>query len=472
MTKPLGIIGAGGAGMAAGLLAQSHGIQTTLFESHIYPGGCASWFERGPFVFDVGATTLSGIGIDRPLTRWSEITGAPLRVFDADPGIVFHFEDEKLVRYRDSEQWLSELHRVFPHINHRKFWNELNRVSLEAWKFLPNVSGFPPRRLVDLTQLGSWMKGIHLLPYLFTSLSSISHQLLGADEKFKRWMDALCMISAQNRAEQVPALIGALALTYPAETYAPVGGMKGLFVGWLNHFEHLGGVWKPKHQVKALTKAGLDWKIQTDKSEEEFKHVISNLTGWNLSKLLKEKSHLPIEAWSAFTIYAAIKPQTMIQEIYHLVMADKKMGIPDYFVSFSHHEDLTRAPKDWQTVTISIHTHEEDWKISGEEYKAQKKELMDKIWGHFLKTFGPIEEVKFLTAGTPQTFMRYTGREGGRVGGLPHRWSHPLWMWPSQYKAQGLTQLGDTVFPGQGLVAVVTGALQWWEKFKSESQSR
>lgn len=468
--KKLAVIGSGGGGLGAALLAQSSGIPTDLYEFHRYPGGCASWFQRGAFVFDVGATTLSGLGSNRPLTEWARLTGAPLEVIPADPGIVFHLPHAKLHRYRDFDAWIAELERVFPHQAHASVWRKLHELSEASWKFLPALHGFPPRRLSDLRFLPAWLKGVNLSPYLFYSLETFFQLHSQSTPEFKRLIDALCMISAQNRAAQVPALIGALAMTYPAETFAPKGGMKGLFSGWLARFESLGGQWKPNQRVTALTPSIEDWQIglNNELSRESYRNVVSNMTGWSLSALLGEKTSLPSKAWGAFTLYAGVKPSEPISELYHLVLPEQGLGVPDYFCSFSHPDDSTRAPEGWQTVTISIHTTEDEWGLEGDEYEEKKEELKARIWEHFRQTFPQISAEKFLTSGSPKTFERYTLRPFGRVGGLPHSWSFPLWLWPSRYKRKGLSQLGDTVFPGQGLVATITGSLQWWREQRAK----
>ena len=470
MKKKLAVIGSGAGGLGAALIAQSQGVSTELFEAHAYPGGCASWFQRGKFTFDVGATTLSGIGKGRPLSEWVELTGAPLKVYEADPGIVFHLPRTKLYRYRDFDQWMKELERVFPHQDHRRIWQKFTNISEASWAFLPRLEGFPPRRFEDFKFILTWLKGLKLAPYLFISLETFFRLHSSSSPEFKRFVDALCMISAQNNASQVPALIGALAMTYPSETYSPKGGMKGLMQGWLDHFQSRGGSWRAKSKVSALVNSQNDWKISVNEQieSERFTHVVSNMTGWSLSQMLGEKSHLPTKAWSAFTIYAGVRVSTPIKEIYHLVMPEKDLQVPDYFCSFSHVDDSSRAPEGWQTVTISIHTNEDEWELHGEEYLEKKEEMKNIIWSHFRQTFPQVLEDKFLTAGTPQTFYRYTLRPGGRVGGLPHRWGFPLWLWPSHFKKEGLSQLGDTVFPGQGLVATITGSMQWWKRNKSK----
>ena len=52
------IVGGGIAGMATAARLQARGLSTIVFESHGQPGGCAGFFRRRGFSFDVGATTL------------------------------------------------------------------------------------------------------------------------------------------------------------------------------------------------------------------------------------------------------------------------------------------------------------------------------------------------------------------------------------------------------------------------------
>ena len=52
------IIGAGIAGMATAARLQARKLATIVLESHGQPGGCAGFFRRKGFSFDVGATTL------------------------------------------------------------------------------------------------------------------------------------------------------------------------------------------------------------------------------------------------------------------------------------------------------------------------------------------------------------------------------------------------------------------------------
>lgn len=86
MIKDVAIIGAGIAGIATATRLQKLGFSTQLFEAHGQPGGCAGFYRRRGFSFDVGATTLvdfdpGGVGgewlssIDMPPIAWEQLPG-------------------------------------------------------------------------------------------------------------------------------------------------------------------------------------------------------------------------------------------------------------------------------------------------------------------------------------------------------------------------------------------------------------
>lgn len=397
------VIGAGGGGIASALLAAIRGEEVTLLEAHSKLGGCASYFKRGSFVFDAGATTISGVRTREPLGDLFKLLGKVPPMKLADPGIVFHLSDGKIIRYHsDFELWMNELSEKFPHLNHRPFWEKVFQINEQGWKVL--------RDLYSLTS-------IKLLPYLFISTDLMIRKYQLEDPSYLELLNGILLISAQAHASRVPFLVGAMALAYPSSCYAPVGGMKGL----MDFFQ------------EELKKKGVDLKLKTrvDKIPDGHDKIFSNVPVYKGGEGM----------WGALTIYFGVKSE--VHEPYHQVHVD---GI-NYFVSFSIVGDESRAPVGYQAVTISTHV--------AAEYV--RDELIDQIMNDFLKRF-QVSDVKHFTTGTPKTFERYTGRIKGYVGGIPLLLGK-IPKLDTVFPSKKLYRVGDTVFPGQGLCGVVAGAL-------------
>lgn len=83
-----------------------------MIERHYVPGGCASFYQRDGYRFDVGATQVSGFaarGIHRILNaRYGlDVSSKPL-----EPATIVHFPHENIVRFGD-RCWKPERNRDF-----------------------------------------------------------------------------------------------------------------------------------------------------------------------------------------------------------------------------------------------------------------------------------------------------------------------------------------------------------------------
>ncbi|HNB55010.1 MAG TPA: NAD(P)-binding protein, partial [Anaerolineales bacterium] len=74
MEKHILIIGAGVAGLAAGVYARLNGFRATIFELHDLPGGLCTAWERKGYVFDGCIHYLFGSGEGQPFNQmWHEL---------------------------------------------------------------------------------------------------------------------------------------------------------------------------------------------------------------------------------------------------------------------------------------------------------------------------------------------------------------------------------------------------------------
>src|SRR5262245_23717183 len=118
------IIGAGIAGMSTAARLQARGLSTIVLEAHGQPGGCAGFYRRRGFAFDVGATTLvdfepGGVG-----GELLESIGMSPVEGEALPGYVAWLPDRRVTLHRDHAMWSRERLAVLGDTPaHRALWD-------------------------------------------------------------------------------------------------------------------------------------------------------------------------------------------------------------------------------------------------------------------------------------------------------------------------------------------------------------
>lgn len=449
--KKTAIIGAGAGGLSSALLASERGEKVTLYEAHSVLGGCSSYFNRKEFCFDAGATTLSGVKPNEPLGIFFNRINSWPQLHACDPGITFYLSNGKKVHYyRSFEKWMMELETVFPQLNHRPFWTKVYQLNQNGWNVLSKLKNFPPQNFSELLSLYPMLFEFKELSYLFVSTEMMLKKYQLEDSSYMELINGILLISAQAHAPDVPFLVGAMALAYPQDTYAPVGGMKGFMDFLAAECLKRDIAIKFKHKVNSISEITAD-------------EIILNTSWWN-SKEMLENRELHRTAWGAFVVYLGVK--ATVESPYHQIHLNHPL-VKNYFVSFSLPEDSQRAPVGWQAVTISTHTYVEEWlNLERSDYLALKAQYQKIILDDFLSRFY-ISETKFITSGTPKTFERYTLRKNGHVGGLPFLYGqNPLKMKGHKTHQPHVWDVGDTTFPGQGWAGVVAGALELDRKLR------
>src|SRR5579871_1799056 len=144
------IVGGGMAGMATAARLQATGLTTLVLEAHGLPGGCAGYFTRQGFSFDVGATTLVGFGPDGVGQQFLDEIGCqppPADLLDYKAWL----PDRNVCLWRDSSQWAEErLERFGSTPNYRAFWVLLDTLSSTFWRATRRGATMPLRRITDL----------------------------------------------------------------------------------------------------------------------------------------------------------------------------------------------------------------------------------------------------------------------------------------------------------------------------------
>ncbi len=475
------IIGAGYGGLtAASLLAKSNK-KVLVLESHYSIGGCAGYYKREGVLFDVGATTLSGFDYNGPLDRIEKELNFQLKKKRIDPGMVINFKGKKILRYRNLQKWIEELNKHFPGINHEKIWSRIEHVSEKAWGLLSEVPLFPPASFNDLFSFinkntGDYLK---LLPGLLTSFKSGLPKEARNHEDYIQFLDQILMITAQEKSDRVPYLLAALGLNYPKDTFYSYGGMTSMAHEIEKKIKGYEGELKKRRKVFCIEKNDSDIfiiKAEFNKKTEVYKskNIISNIPIWNFTEIcsgnfknkMNKISKKYNKSWGAMTYYFSVKFKKDLESLYYQVHSNELKKFIDsesLFFSFSARDDLTRCKDGFQAVTVSTHISIDAFKKQNfyEDNKAKIKTFEKIVLSTFQKSFNEFEilDVGKGEVGTPATFEKYTNRFEGRVGGIPHILDYYPFSYPKNSTPDpNIFLVGDTVFPGQGVVGVISGA--------------
>lgn len=467
------VIGAGAAGLSFTALMEKKGYKVALLEAHMLPGGCASYFERNGNVYDAGATTLSGLKPGRSIDLLMKELSLDLTIMKVDPGLVALSNGKKVSRYSDHSRWLRELEAHFPDIDHGEFWGLVKEVDDRGWEITSTLKNIPFRAPGDILKLNfkKALLSMKLLPYFFKGTSSYLPSI--SDPGYRAILDEILFITAQNNLEQTPMLMGAMGLNYPADTAYVMGGMKAFVESLAHKCSHL----FYKHQVlsiEPLSSGKEGFRVHTNQGDFKAKKVVSTLPVWNHEKLFAkgtmtneffaDKDDMVKECWSAFSIYLTIPTDRERESLYYQIHCDPipNCGTRSFFVSLSHPDDHSRSSKPGrQTVTISTHAKPDEWfSLPKDEYKIKKAQttnfIIKELSRHFHLQAGDVTDV---LSGSPTTFMKYTKRSKGLVGGIPHSLKrNPFKLVFNFSPIENFYLIGDTQFPGQGIAAVVLGA--------------
>ena len=465
------VIGAGSAGLTFAALMEQKGHSVALLEAHSLPGGCSSYFERDGFIFDAGATTLSGLKKGRPLYNLIQQLDLKLELTNIDPGIVSILPSQLVNRYKNFDQWMEELNQNFPEIRHENLWSKLLKIENQGWNLSTTFKNIPLRSFKNISSFFN-LKTIGAIKTLPSLLKSVDQELSEQEitnPEYLSMIDEMLFITAQNNRRDTPLLMGAMGLGYPDDTYYATGGMKSFSHAIASKCSNIFYT----NKVQKITSNKHGFEIVTNKGVYKSKKLVSTIPLWNHADLFEDQKIKnfyhnypalnPDDCWSAFMIYLTIPIDKTRSSLYYQIHTDP---IPhcetrSFFVSLSHPNDTSRSIHGRQVVTISTHTKTHAWlNLNNEDYKNKKLESAEFILKVLQKKFQLQDsDLQNVITGSPKTFIKYTSRSNGLVGGIPHSLKrNPLDFLIARSPVENFYMLGDTQFPGQGIAAVVLGA--------------
>jgi phytoene dehydrogenase-like protein len=230
------VIGAGIGGLTTAAILARAGLEVTVLEAHIDPGGCAATFFHQDYRFDAGATLAGGFYPNGPMALVAQAAGIERwPAHPADPAMVVHLPDGVAITRWGDERRYAEHHRAFgPQAE--AFWRWQERTAEVMWNLALRRPAWPPQSPGDLAQLlragigAQPLKNWPHLPSLLTdAFRPAAAHLKGASDRLRLFVDAQLLISAQATSRQANALYAASALDLPRRGVVHLtGGMGAL----------------------------------------------------------------------------------------------------------------------------------------------------------------------------------------------------------------------------------------------------
>jgi C-3',4' desaturase CrtD len=471
------VVGAGIGGLTTGALLARAGLDVTVTEAHVYPGGCAGTFYHQGFRFDAGATVAAGFEPGGGMTRLAEMLGITWPIAPATTALAVHLPDGSTVtRWTDPARWRAERTRAFGSAA-EPFWRWQEETAAALWKVALRGVPWPPQTVGEVgTLAGTGLQMAGRAPLRMPGLAMDAFRPLGAhlpaaSERLRQYVDGQLLIAAQATSLNANALYGAAALDMPRRGVAHVrGGIGKLAEALVDAVRRHGGQVLFRQRVTRVSATGGAKVVETDKNSRfEADAVVFNLPPWDAAALLgqaaptrMQRSERPGDGWGAFMVYVGLDGSILPADfpLHHQVLVREPLGEGNsVFLSLSLPDDAVRSPAGHRALTISTHTDLRPWwalfEGDRDSYETRKAEYTYRVLDAAQVAIPRLRSAaRLVLPGTPVTFQRFTQRSRGWVGGFPQTSLFRAW---APRLGNGLWLVGDSIFPGQSVLAAALG---------------
>jgi len=132
--KQVVIVGAGIAGLTAGIYACQSGFDVTIYESHTIPGGASTSWRRGGYLFEGGIHWLTGSSPRTEFNKlWREVGALDdnVKIINNDPFFSLEHKGEMVHLYRDIDMLRKHLIEISPEDS-----SEITRLCRDVRRFM------------------------------------------------------------------------------------------------------------------------------------------------------------------------------------------------------------------------------------------------------------------------------------------------------------------------------------------------
>ncbi|HUE74790.1 MAG TPA: NAD(P)/FAD-dependent oxidoreductase [Pirellulaceae bacterium] len=483
------VIGGGISGVATAARLQAVGLSTIVLEAHGQPGGCAGFFRRRGFSFDVGATTLvdfSAGGIGGEL-----LSTIGLRNLNAEelPGYVAWLPDRRVTLHRNSRLWHNErLAKLGDSPCHRRLWNLLDEIAAAFWNATRRGIRLPIQSCADLVWAAQALAppAWPLLRFLRWTVGDLLRSLTLRDDKpLVGLLSMLLEDTVHASVDRAPLINGSLGITIRGAGLSRArGGMRGFWQSLAARYRALGGVLQVGSPVIGIRQIGTgkgrcgfdsQYVVHSRRGSVWARHVVCAVPAEITAQLAPEPVSRRLQPFlardadcrgGALVLLLGVPEeevsgQTMthhqLLEAYNSPLGNGN----NMFISVSSPGDELSAPEGHRAVMISTHCELAEWDGLDDAAYAEKKNLATaKLLALARRVYPNLgSRASVIELGTPRTYERFTKRPRGAVGGYRlHLGNSNQQAIPHRTPLKGFWLAGDTTWPGLGTVACVHGS--------------
>jgi C-3',4' desaturase CrtD len=475
------VIGAGIAGMATAARLQAAGLSTLVLEAHGLPGGCAGYFRRKGFAFDVGATTLVDFAPGGVGHELLDSIGMPSLPGERLPGYVAWLPDRTVTLHRDQDLWADERLRMLGQSPaHQRLWTFFDRLADVFWGASRRGVQLPLRSPTDVFRAARTLsiRDLPLVRYLgWTVGDALRHYGLFDDKPLRSLLAMLIEDTVHGRIDSAPLINGVLGATIRgAGLTRASGGMYGFWRRFTAHYRAIGGQLRVGTKVTAFRGQVGQFEIKTQRGSFHARRVISALPApltANIGPPQVREALLPYlrrdeqAQGGAIVVFLGVPEADVADQAFthHQILHDYDAPLGNgnnMFISVSAPGDIESAPAGFRSVMLSTHCELSPWQnLDGREYESQKKEIGLRLVNLARRVYPGLAHQSVLVheIATPRTYERFTHRPHGAVGGarlsLANSNQNAI---PHDIGLRGFWMVGDSTWPGLGTVACVLGS--------------
>ena len=474
------VVGGGIAGMATAARLQARGLRTVVLEAHGQPGGCAGFFRRVGFAFDVGATTLvdfgaGGVGDELlEATRMAPVVGEEL------PGYVAWLPDRTVTLHRDPAAWARERLRVLGDTPpHQALWQLLDRLADVFWRASRRGIKLPIQGLADAARAvrSVGTGNLPLVRYVRWTLADALRAFgLQDDQPLVGLLAMLVEDTAHSTVAAVPLINAALGITIRGAGLTRAhGGMRGFWYRFAAGYRTLGGELRVGTAVERIDGREGAYHLTTRRGALTAAQVVAAVPAALAARLgpapVAEAlaPYLVRDAPSmggALVVFLGVPEHEVAGQSFthHQLLHDYQRALGNgnnMFVSVSAPGDHESAPAGHRAVMISTHCELPPWQgLSPEEYQARKQQAGERLLALARRVYPELgQNARVFEVATPRTYERFTRRPHGAVGGARQSAGnanqHAI---PHDLGIPGYWLVGDSTWPGLGTVACCLGS--------------